>query len=212
MKRNRVNQYSHIMHMKRSCIFLLVCGISALTPLDIWAASPPDEQLDCEVYKTEKYGVTAGFSVGNLLLSAGPEVTVSYERGIAWDTVVQGLIARYVEVCTRYNAGMVTKAQYAQRVQEIETIYHEAQEYERRMIHETRSRANDAFAELENMFPGAGQTPTPRKQPEGNTDTIARGLQVLGARIENLDPISRPLMPTTPCEPGDMLGSPGVRC
>ena len=80
------------------------------------------------------------------------------------------------------------------------------------MIDETRSRANDAFAELDSMFPGTGPRQTPSRQSKRNKDTIATDLQVLGTRIESLDPISRPLMPTTPCEPGDMLGSPGVRC
>ncbi len=150
-------------------LFLIVGNIAFMATVAL-GASPPDEQLDCEVYETEKYGVTAGFSVGNLLLSAGPEVTVSYEQGIAWDKVVQGLIARYVEVCTRYNAGMVTSEQYAQRVQEIETIYREAQEYEHQMIEETRGRANDAFAELDNMFPGQGREQQPARQPKGKKE------------------------------------------
>ncbi len=192
-------------------LFLIIGSIAFLAPVAL-GASPPDEQLDCEVYETEKYGVTLGFSVGNLLLSAGPEVTVSYEQGIAWDKVVQGLIARYVEVCTRYNAGMVTSEQYAQRVQEIEAIYREAQEYEHQMIEETRGRANDAFAELDSMFPGPNRTRRPSRQAKGKKDPIAQGLQVLGTRINDLAPISRPLMPTTPCDSPDILGSLGARC
>ncbi|GJL57033.1 MAG: hypothetical protein NPIRA02_41650 [Nitrospirales bacterium] len=176
-----------------------------------WAASPPDQQLDCEVYETEKYGVTVGFSIGNLLLSAGPDVTVSYEKGIAWDRVVQGLIARYQEVCTRYNAGMVTKEQYAKRVQEIEVIYREAQEYERRMIEETRSRANDAFAELDRSFSQLRRDPRPA-QSQKQEDSVTAGLKRLTSRINDLEPVSQPLTPTTPCDTPDILGSPGARC
>ena len=165
---------------------LLLVGGSVLAAQGVWAGSPPDEQLDCEVYKTEKYSVTVGFSVGNLLLSAGPEVTASYERGIAWDKVVQGLIARYTEVCTRYNAGMVTKEQYAARVQEIETLYREAQEFEQQMLKETRARANDAFAELDASFGGPGRDRRPSGQATGKRDPIARGLQGLGDRIGKL--------------------------
>jgi len=197
---------------KFASVLFLIIGSMAFMATVVLGASPPDEQLDCEVYETEKYGVTAGFSVGNLLLSAGPEVTVSYEQGIAWDKVVQGLIARYVEGCTRYNAGMVTSEQYAQRVQEIEAIYQEAQEYEHQMIEETRDRANDAFAELDNMFPGQGREQQPARRPKEKKESIAQGLQVLGSRIDDLAPISRPLTTTTPCDTPDMLGSLGARC
>ncbi len=190
-----------------SALFLIL-GSMAFMAQVAFGASPPDEQLDCEVYEREKYGVTAGFSVGNLLLSAGPEVTLSYEQGIAWDKVVQGLIARYVEVCTRYNAGMVSAEQYAQRVKEIETIHQEAQRYEQQMLKATRGRANDAFAELDNMLPSQGR----EQQPKGGGKSIAQGLKVLGTRIDDLAPISRPLTPTRPCEAPDMLGSLGARC
>ena len=191
---------------------LLLMASSLIVIPAALGGSPPDEKLDCEVYETEKYGVTAGFSVGNLLLSAGPEVTLSYEQGIAWDKVVQGLIARYVEVCTRYNAGMVSAEQYDQRVKEIETIYEEAQEYEQQMLQETRGRAKDAFAELDNMLPGQSREQRHSRRPNGREKSIARGLQVLGTRIDDLAPISRPLTPTRPCDTPDILGSLGARC
>ena len=206
----RVPRKGVVYPMKIANILFLIIGAIVFFSQIARAASPPEEQLDCEVYETEKYGVTAGFSVGNLLLSAGPEVTVSYEQGIAWDKVVQGLIARYVEVCTRYNAGMVTKEQYANRVEEIESIYREAQEYERLMIAETRDRANDAFAELDRSFSAPRRERRPLKSTK---DSVAQGLTNLTSRIDDLDEtFSQPLTPTTPCGPPDMLGSLGARC
>ncbi len=194
-----------------NALYLIVGSMAFMAQVAV-GATPPDEKLDCEVYETEKYGVTAGFSVGNLLLSAGPEVTLSYEQGIAWDKVVQGLIARYVEVCTRYNAGMVSAEQYAQRVQNIEAIYQDAQKYEQQMLQETRDRAKDAFAELDNMIPNQGREQRPSRRPKDKKQSIAQGLQVLGTRIDDLAPISGPLSPTRPCDTPDILGSLGARC
>ena len=90
-----------------------------------WAGSPPAKPADCEVYETDSSSVTVGFKVGNLLLQVGPEITLSKKRGVDWKEPVQKMIARFVEVCTRYNAGVVTKQEYDGRIQEIEDLTRE---------------------------------------------------------------------------------------
>jgi len=189
----------------------IIVGILLLARVALGAA-PPETPLDCEVYETKKFGVTVGFRIGNLLLNAGPDVTIASEHGVAWHKVVQGLIARYEEVCTRYNGGLVTKEEYAQRIHEIEDLHREAQQYERQLREETRAHAREGFSELDHVFPGPGARQS-RPSPSGKKpDSVARGLENLKTRIDQLTPIGKPLHPTKPCTPPDMLGSPGERC
>ncbi len=164
------------------------------------------EELDCRVHDTTKSGITLGLKVGNFFLQAGPEVTYSRERGIAWNKVVQGFIARYKELCSRYNAGMVTKEEYEQRLREMEGLYKEAQELERKLMDETRARSKAAITELD-------QTLAQRKAAEASApDPISEKLDDLGRRIEGQEPIGKPLIPKPPCPPPDMLGAPGKSC
>jgi len=122
-------------------MLLIVCGFLGSTAL---AGVPPTEPLDCTVYQSEKESTTVGFKVGNMLFMAGPEVTRSRSRGVAWDKVVQGLIARYVELCASYNAGLVAPDEYRLRREEIEQFHQEAKALEGRLIKETKSSANSA--------------------------------------------------------------------
>ncbi len=175
-----------------------------------WAADPPEEPIDCRVYETQKTSYTVGFKVGNLLLNMGPEVTFSEEQGIAWERVVQGLIARYVELCSRYNAGLVSRAEYDQRIAEIEALYREAQELEQELVALTHARAASAHDELEGMTRGR----TRRVEPE--PVAVADSLTGLTQRIERIQLIGKPWKPTLkpkkPSPTPDMLGVPGRSC
>jgi hypothetical protein len=72
------------------------------------------EKQDCSVYKA-KNGITLGFRVGNLLFSVGPNITFGKESGIDWNNLTQKLIARYMELCTRFNTGSIVKSEYDKR-------------------------------------------------------------------------------------------------
>ncbi len=187
--------------------FLAGCAVGLLLAASpAWAAEPPSEPMDCRVYETKKDITTIGLKVGNLLFNMGPEVTFSNQTGIAWDRTVQGLIARYVELCARYNAGLATKEEYGARLREIEALYKEAQELERKLMEETRTRAKSAIDELD-------RTLAQRKTPEAAAaDPILDSLDDLQRRIDRLEPIGRPLVPKPPCPPPDMLGAPGRAC
>lgn len=170
------------------------------------AAEPPAEPMDCRVYETKKASITVGLKAGNLLFSVGPEVTFSRQTGIAWDRTVQGLIAKYQELCTRYNAGLATKEEYDARLREIESLYKEAQVLERKLMEETRTRAKSAMDELD-------RTLVQRKASEAAvTDPMMESLDDLKRRIDKLEPIGRPLVPKQPCPPPAMLGAPGRAC
>jgi len=170
------------------------------------AAEPPAEPMDCRVYETKKASITVGLKAGNFLFSVGPEVTFSRQTGIAWDRTVQGLIAKYQELCTRYNAGLATKEEYEARLREIEALYKEAQELEQKLMEETRTRAKSAVDELD-------RTVAQRKASEvAAADPMMESLDDLNRRIDRLEPIGRPLVPKPPCPPPDMLGAPGRAC
>lgn len=169
-----------------SVVYIIVAGVG-LSPTGALAAAPPAEKIDCEVYATKRGSITLGFKAGNLLLQVGPEVTFSQERGIEWDKVVQGLIARYVEICSRYNAGLVTKQEYEQRIQEIDGLYREAQELERRLMAETRDHARSAHVEMDSLLKDRPAVRT--REP----DRLREELDSLGRRIDELG--TTPLTP-----------------
>lgn len=175
----------------QSVVLLTTVILSALMVVwdnhpDAWAGEPPEEKLDCHVYDTRSGSITVGLKAGNFLFQVGPEVTFGRQRGIAWDKVVQGIIARYKEVCTRYNAGAVTKQEYEQRLREIDGLYREAQELERRLIAETHAHARSAHEEMERQLSGRTAEPQPER------DGLSESLQTLSSRIERLDRSASP--------------------
>lgn len=170
----------------------------------VWA-----DELDCHVYDSRSGSITIGVKAGNFLFQVGPEVTFGTTRGIAWDKVVQGIIARYKEACTRYNAGVLTKEEYARRLREIDGLYREAQELERKLQAETHAHARSMHDEMERALAGRQGA---SQGPQGSEpDSLGTSLAQLGDRIEELEQIGRPLSPQPPCPPPDMLGAPGAQ-
>jgi hypothetical protein len=107
------------------------------------------EQQDCSVHKTEDGRVTLGFKVGNLLLSMGPEITFGKKVGIDWDHTVQGLVARYQELCARFNTGSISKQEYEERLSKIEGIEKEAYDLYQEFLEKKARRRQDVFDELD---------------------------------------------------------------
>jgi len=107
------------------------------------------EEQDCEVHKTEGGEITLGFKAGNFLFNIGPEITFGRYEGIDWDVTVQRLIARYQQVCTRYNTGSLTKKDYDNRIAEIETLEKEAHKLYQKMLKEKAQKRDNAFRELD---------------------------------------------------------------
>ncbi|MCX5723793.1 MAG: hypothetical protein NTX84_04590 [Nitrospirae bacterium] len=181
------------------CVGLLPDGASA--------GEAPAEKLDCRVYdkKTSKIGL--GLMVAGFLFKAGPEISYSAQQGVTWDRTVQSFIVRYVELCERYNAGLVTKSEYGQRLSQMEDIYKEAQQVESKLYEATRTRAKESSSELDELVgrkkPSALDSAT---QASVLDDSINR----LAGRIEQLEPIGNQLKPARPCPSPDMLGAPGA--
>jgi len=194
------------LHALASEVGLLVLVLAlSVGPERARAAEPPAEPLDCRVHDTTKSNIGLGFKIAGFLFKAGPEVTFNMERGVAWDKVVQGFIARYKELCSRYNAGLVNKEEYEQRLREMEALYKEAQELERKLMEETRNRSKAAVEEMD-------RTLAQRKGEPSEADPIKVSLDDLNRRIDRLEPVGKPLTPKKPCSPPDMLGAPGKAC
>ena len=174
-------------------------------PMPAWAAEPPAEQLDCRVHDTTTSNIGLAFKIAGFLFKAGPEITFNHERGVAWDKIVQGFIARYKELCSRYNAGLVTKEEYEARLREMEGLHREAMELERKLMDETRNRAKAGIDELD-------KTLAKRKEETAAADPVKVSLDDLSRRIDRLEPVGNPLVPKPPCPPPDMLGAPGKAC
>jgi uncharacterized membrane protein (DUF106 family) len=139
------------------------------------------DELDCSVYEG-KGGITIGFKAGNMLFSIGPEFTVGKKNSIIWDRMVQGIIVRYKELCTRFNSGAITMKEYKERIKEIEAIAKEALEFQEKMIKRVKEESKDAFKELERETKGEDFI-TPEK--------ISENIEDIGMKIRNLPALER---------------------
>ena len=107
------------------------------------------EQQDCSVHKSEDGRITLGFKIGSFLFGIGPEISFGKKIGIDWDHTVQGLIARYQELCARFNTGSITKQEYEERLAKIETIEKEAYNLYQEFLKKKARRKQDVFDELD---------------------------------------------------------------
>lgn len=188
-------------------IVVLAIGVLGQVPIT-WAETgePPAEKLDCTIYETKSMNLGLAFKVAQFLFNVGPEVSFSTRSGVAWDKVVHGTIARYVELCNRYNAGLVNKTEYETRLKEIESLYKETQEMEAKLFAATRQRAREAGDELDAEL---GRKP---RDSGGSTNVgLETSVEKLAERIQQLEPIGRPLKPTPPKPVPDVLGAPAVK-
>ena len=107
------------------------------------------EEQDCSVYKSENGKITLGFKAGGLFFGIGPEITFGKDSGIDWDNLTQRLVARYLELCTRFNTGSIPKSEYDKRLKKIEAIEAKAYELYQKVIEETAKRKDRLFEELD---------------------------------------------------------------
>ena len=106
------------------------------------------EKMDCKVHKSKR-GITLGFKAGNILFGVGPEISFGGDQLIKWEKNVQGIIARYQELCARFNTGSMTKKEYDKRINEIDVIAKEAMLFQERIKQRVKNQASNAFNELE---------------------------------------------------------------
>ena len=107
------------------------------------------EEQDCSVYKSENGKITLGFKAGGFFFGIGPEVSFGKESGIDWDKLTQRLVARYLELCTRFNTGSISKSEYDKRLKKIEAIETKAYKLYQKVIEEAAKRKDRIFEELD---------------------------------------------------------------
>jgi len=107
------------------------------------------EEQDCSVYKSENGKITLGFKAGGLFFGIGPEITFGKDSGIDWDNLTQRLVARYLELCTRFNTGSISKSEYDKRLKKVEAIETEAYKLYQKVLEETAKRKDRIFEELD---------------------------------------------------------------
>lgn len=190
----------------QACCAALLTMLMAIDPglMAAMAVEPPATKLDCSVYETKSMNVSAAFTVAQFIFNIIPSIGFSRTTGVAWDKVVHGTIARYVELCNRYNAGLVDKAEYEARLKEIEALYKETKEMEEKLFAATRQRAKESVDEMDEAL---GRKT--KRQPA--TAEVEASVRALAEKVESLDPIGKPLKPAAPCKPPDMLGAPGAQ-
>ncbi len=113
------------------------------------------EQQDCSVHKGVDGKVTLGFKLGGFLFSVGPEISFGEQSGIDWDHTVQRLIARYQELCARFNTGSISKAEYEKRLVVIERIEKDAYAAYQDFLKKKARQKQDLFHELESETMGS---------------------------------------------------------
>ena len=107
------------------------------------------EEQDCSVYKSENGKFALGFKAGGLFFGIGPEITFGKDSGIDWDNLTQRLVARYLELCTRFNTGSISKSEYDQRLKKVEAIETEAYKLYQKVLEDTAKRQDRIFEELD---------------------------------------------------------------
>ena len=109
------------------------------------------EEQDCSIYQSKDGKITLGFKASGLLFGIGPEISIGNDKGINWGELSQRLVARYLELCTRFNTGSITKSEYDKRLEKIEAIETKAYKLYQQVIEETRKRRDKIFEELDGM-------------------------------------------------------------
>ena len=109
------------------------------------------EEQDCSVYQSKDGIITLGFKAGGLLFNFGPELSFGKDTGINWTNLTQRLVARYLELCTRFNTGSITKSEYEKRLEKIEAIETKAFKLYQQVMEETRKRQERIFEELDEI-------------------------------------------------------------
>ena len=109
------------------------------------------EEQDCSIYQSKDGKITLGFKASGLLFGIGPEISFGNDTGINWGELSQRLVARYLELCTRFNTGSITKSEYDKRLEKIEAIEIKAYNLYQQVIEETRKRRDKIFEELDEM-------------------------------------------------------------
>ena len=107
--------------------------------------NPAYAQQDCSVLDYETDSFTVGFKAGGLLWGGGPEVSWGSAKGTQWNDALQHMVAEYQELCSRYNTGRISDAEYKK---EITSIINHSRGYTLELNRIFREKKNTLFDEM----------------------------------------------------------------
>lgn len=135
-------------------------------------------ELDCKVYEG-KTGLTIGFKADVLGISVGPQVTLGGSHAIQWDKAAQDLIAKYKELCTRYNAGAVTMKEYNERLEKLDNIAKEMADLQEKIMQRVKAESKEAFGELDKETKGS--------KPEMSKEEISEKVNEISRKLDSIN-------------------------
>ena len=106
------------------------------------------EKQDCDVMTYETGSITLGFKAGGFGFGVGPEVSFGSSSGVKWGNNLQYMVAEYMELCSRYNTGRVSKEDYDK---EIQLIIHRSRNFTFKMNEMFRRKKQLMFNEMESL-------------------------------------------------------------
>ncbi len=107
-----------------------------------------DEIQDCDVMTYETGSITLGFKAGGFGFGVGPEVSFGSSTGVKWGNNLQYMVAEYMELCSRYNTGRVSKEDYDK---EIQLIIHRSRNFTFKINEMFRRKKQLMFNEMESL-------------------------------------------------------------
>ena len=106
------------------------------------------EKQDCDVMTYETGSITLGFKAGGFGFGVGPEVSFGSSSGVKWGNNLQYMVAEYMELCSRYNTGRVSKEDYDK---EIQLIIHRSRNFTFKINEMFRRKKQLMFNEMESL-------------------------------------------------------------
>ena len=94
----------------------------------------------------KKGNITFGFKAGGLLWGVGPEVSWGSAKGTQWNDALQHMVAEYQELCSRYNTGRISDAEYKK---EIDLIIKRSRGHTLKLNRLFRKKKQSIFKEME---------------------------------------------------------------
>ena len=107
-----------------------------------------DEIQDCDIMTYETGSITLGFKAGGFGFGVGPEVSFGSSSGVKWGNNLQYMVAEYMELCSRYNTGRVSKEDYDK---EIQLIIYRSRNFTFKMNEIFRKKKQLIFDEMESL-------------------------------------------------------------
>jgi hypothetical protein len=100
---------------------------------------------DCSVLDYETDSFSIGFKSGGFGYGVGPEVSWSSSNGTRWNDALQYMVAEYQELCSRYNTGRISDAEYKK---EVDLIIKRSRGYTLELNRMFREKKNLIFNEM----------------------------------------------------------------